>query len=173
MELPANEAERLAALVNYGILDTDFEESFDRITRIAAHLFRTPISLISLLDQDRQWFKSAFGLHVRETPREVAFCSHAILGKEVMVVPDAEKDARFAENPLVTGDPHVRFYAGAPIVDHDGFALGTVCVIDRAARPALTQQEKAVLADFAGIVGDLLNARHQARTLKRLQARAH
>jgi len=120
MELPPNEAERLAALVRYGILDTEFEESFDRLIRLAAHLFSTPIALVSLVDQKRQWFKSAFGTDTRETPREWALCSHAILGSDVMVVGDATDDPRFKTSPPVTGDPFIRFYAGAPLITADG-----------------------------------------------------
>lgn len=167
MDLPPDEAERLAALINYGVLDSDFEESFDRVTRVAAHLFQTPISLISLLDEKRQWFKSAVGITVRETPRDVAFCNHVILARDVMVVPDATQDSRFMANPLVTTAPNVRFYAGAPIMDPDGYALGTVCVIDRQARPTLSANQQKVLEDFAGIVSDLLEARKAGRLADR------
>jgi GAF domain-containing protein len=163
MELPPNEAERLAALVNYGILDTAFEESFDRITRLAARIFGAPICLISLVDQHRQWFKSAVGVQVRETPRDIAFCAHAILGREVLVVPDAKDDSRFAANPLVLSDPKIRFYAGAPLVDGDGFALGTVCIIDRVPHDGFPAEQAEMLTDFAGIVVDLMEARRAAR----------
>ncbi len=167
MEFPVNEAERLAALVNYGILDTDFEESFDRVTRLAARIFGAPICLISLVDSHRQWFKSAVGLTARETPRDVAFCSYAILGREVMVVPNATEDARFSSNPLVTGAPNIRFYAGAPLVNSDGFALGTVCVIDSQPHAGLSSDQTGMLHDFAGIVVDLMEARREARRRSR------
>lgn len=162
-QVPANEAERLAALVNYGILDSEFEESFDRVTRVAANVFGTPIALVSLLDGTRQWFKSAVGLTVRETPREISFCTHAILGPEVFVVPNASADPRFADNPLVTGSPGIRFYAGAPLVNSDGFAFGTMCVIDRRSRGGLDDTEKQILSDLAGIVIELMELRRLRR----------
>ena len=167
MELPPDEAERLAALVNYGILDTDFEDTYDRITRIAANIFGVPIALVSLVDGYRQWFKSAFGLEVRETPREIAFCTHAILGRDVFMVPDAMGDPRFSDNPLVVGDPGIRFYAGAPLVTPEGYALGTVCVIDRAVRQPLSEGQRQTLTDLAGVVMDLMEARRVRRRLER------
>lgn len=165
MELPPNEADRLAALVNYGILDTGFEESYDRITRLAAHIFGVPMALVSLVDGARQWFKSTHGLDLRETPREVAFCSYAILGHEVLMVPDATVDPRFAANPLVVDSPRIRFYAGAPLVTPDGHALGTVCVLDRVSRKPLTESQQQTLTDLAGIVMDLMEARRLRRQL--------
>jgi GAF domain-containing protein len=152
MEIPLNEVERMTALVRYGILDTEAEEQFDRITRMVAALFEAPIALVSLVDHRRQWFKSAFGLTARETPREHAFCAHAICGRELFIVPDASKDERFAGNPLVTGQPEIRFYMGAPLLTPDDYALGTLCVIDRKARPDPSQEQKQVLRDLAGIV---------------------
>ncbi len=134
--IPAeNEAERLAALYRYEVLDTPPEASFDLITSLAAALFCAPISLISLVDPTRQVFKSHHGLATTETPRDLAFCAHAIHSAELMVVCDATTDARFSDNPLVQGDPHIRFYAGAPLETSDGFRLGTLCVLDREARP--------------------------------------
>jgi GAF domain-containing protein len=163
MELPPNEAERLAALVRYGILDTDFEESFDRLTRLAANLFSTPIALVSLVDGHRQWFKSAHGLATRETPRDCSICSHVILGNDMMVVPNASEDPRFASNPLVTSAPSIRFYAGAPLVTHDGYALGTMCVIDRIPHSALSEREKQILKDLAAIAMDEIEYRYLLR----------
>ena len=158
-QVPENEVERLAAIVNYGILDSDFEVSFDRVTRIAANVFNVPIALVSIVDGTRQWFKSAVGLTVRETPRDISFCTHAILGSEVMVVPDASLDARFVSNPLVTGSPKIRFYAGAPLIDPDGYALGTMCIIDQAPHEGMDDRHKQILVDLAGIVMDLMERR--------------
>jgi diguanylate cyclase (GGDEF)-like protein/PAS domain S-box-containing protein len=130
--LPGNEAARLRALRELAVLDTAPEPAFDDITALAAYVCKRPIALVSLVDADRQWFKSRRGLDVQETPRDVAFCAHAILDPaQVMVVPDAQRDERFADNPLVTSAPHVRFYAGAPLVTDSGEALGTLCVLDR------------------------------------------
>jgi PAS domain S-box-containing protein len=142
------ETERRASLDRYRILDTPQEPAFDRIVRLAALLLDVPIALISLIDAERQWFKSRYGLGVAQTPRALAFCDHAIRSGNVMVVPDAEQDPRFCGNPLVTGDPHIRFYAGAPLVTPDGFALGTICAIDRAPRQ-LNARDAAVLTALA------------------------
>ena len=163
MELDKDEARRIAALYMYGILDTSFEERFDRLTRIAAAIFGTRISLISLVDADRQWFKSAYGLKVRETPRKVAFCSHAINDTDVFTVRDATSDERFAKNPLVTSDPNIRFYAGAPLITNAGNALGTLCVIDDRARADFTASEKKVLRDLADVVMDMFELNHAMR----------
>ncbi|RDV29097.1 response regulator [Alteromonas aestuariivivens] len=128
-EMPHNEPLRLSELCQYGVLDTEEEALFDEITELAAQVCQTPIALISLVDADRQWFKSHKGLDVRETDRKVAFCAHAILHDEIMEIADARKDPRFAQNPLVTGPPHIRFYAGVPLVSESGYRLGTLCVI--------------------------------------------
>ncbi|WP_313171655.1 GAF domain-containing protein [Massilia oculi] len=131
---PDNEAARLAALYELLILDTPPEERFDKIARFAADEFDMPIVLVTLVDAERQWFKARVGTQVCETGRDVSFCSHAILHDEIMVVEDALQDPRFADNPLVTGAPHIRFYAGAPLALPSGLRLGTLCLIDRRPR---------------------------------------
>lgn len=154
MELDFDEARRVSALYLYGILDTRFEERFDRLTRIAAAIFNTPISLVSLVDRERQWFKSSYGMNVRQTARDVAFCSHAIQAADVFVVPDAYEDARFKHNPLVTGGPQIRFYAGAPLITSSKHALGTLCVIDHQPRREFSVADQRVLRDLADTVVD-------------------
>ncbi|MEG3617028.1 GAF domain-containing protein [Magnetovibrio sp. PR-2] len=163
-----DDADRLAALVNYGVLDTDFEEAYDCITRLSARIFHAPISLVSLVDEKRQWFKSAHGLDARETPREYAFCAHAIKQRDVFIVPDATKSDVFKDNPLVTDAPNVIFYAGAPLVNSDGFALGTLCVIDNQPREeGMSEEDQDMLKDFATLVVQLLEQRKEIRTLRR------
>ena len=156
--VPANEMERLRTLRSYKILDTKPEERFDELTRLAALICGVPISLISLIDTDRQWFKSRFGLDVEETPRAQAFCTHAIMQPEMFVVPDATKDERFADNPLVTGDLNIRFYAGAPLAARDGHLLGTLCVIDHEPHTLSDAQKEALK-----LVGQLVIANFELR----------
>lgn len=164
--LPTNEAERLAALRRADILDTPPEAAFDRLTRIAAQLIGTPITLVSLIDGERQWFKAKTGLESIQTPRDWAFCAHAILKPdEVLIVPDAAVDVRFRSNPLVVGAPHIRFYAGAPIVTHDGYALGTVCAIDSKPRADIGPREASILMELAHIAADEIELRQLARQL--------
>jgi GAF domain-containing protein len=149
------EEKRLAALKSYQILDTLPKETFDRFTKLAAIICETPISLISLIDEDRQWFKSKVGLDVDQTPRNIAFCSHSILGEDIMEVQDATKDFRFKNNPLVTSEPNINFYAGYPLKDSNGYNLGTICVIDRVPRK-LSDSQKEALKILGDSVVDLI-----------------
>ena len=158
---PANEADRLAALHDFQILDTPPDDAFDRITRIASRILKTPIAIVSLVDKERQWFKSRLGVDTEETPREVAFCAHAICEQDVMVIQDASEDQRFADNPLVTEDPKIRFYAGAPLQDNAGHNLGALCVIDSAPRQ-IDDDQRAMLRDLASIVMDAMHLRRLA-----------
>ena len=144
--LPENETERLEALREYRILDTGAEQAYDDITTLAAYLCEVPIALISLVDESRQWFKSKLGLNRQETPRDVAFCAHAILQSEPLIVRDALKDTRFADSALVTRAPNIRFYAGFPLASPEGYTLGTLCAIDRKPRRISAEQKTAMQA---------------------------
>ena len=160
---PFNDRERIEALQALGLLDTPPEAAFDRITRLAAAVMRTPVALVSLVDESRQWFKSRQGLDLESTPRDVAFCAHAILRDDVLVVLDATKDPRFRNNPLVTGEGHLRFYAGAPLMTRDGFRVGTLCVIDTEARAEVTAQELSLMKDMAAMTVEVIESRNAAR----------
>jgi GAF domain-containing protein len=158
---PSEEATRVAELKGYGVLDTPNEAEFDAIVREAAAALGVPIALISLIDENRQWFKARVGLEPQETPRSISFCTHAIRGPDVFVVPDAQADPRFAENPLVTGDPNIRFYAGAPLRTSTGRRIGTLCVIDSTARPQLSDADTARLALLAEKTMEAMERRRQ------------
>ena len=132
--VPPDELQRLACLRSYAILDTEPEQGFDDLVQLAAHLFGAPMAFVSLIDAERQWFKAKVGIEACETSRDVAFCAHAIVERQPLVVPDARLDPRFAANELVTGAPHIRFYAGAPLIVGNGSALGTLCVVDTVPR---------------------------------------
>lgn len=166
--IPANEADRLKELRLFRILDTTTEQTLDNLTVLAAEICETPISLISLVDENRQWFKSKVGLEVNETPRDVAFCAHAINTDEIFIVEDTAKDTRFAQNPLVTDDPSIRFYAGAPLIVSGGIALGTLCVIDRKPRH-LTERQRNALNILREAVVTQLNLRRIQAELQDLQ----
>lgn len=144
-----NEQERLKALNGYGILDTPNEPEFDAIVREAASLMGAPMALISLVDENRQWFKARIGIDAQETPRSISFCTHAIRGNDVFVVPDAKQDPRVAQSPLVTNDPKIRFYAGAPLRTPTGHRIGTLCVMDRSPREPLSDSERERLEYLA------------------------
>lgn len=144
--MPAPDRDRVASLQKYAILDTEPEQAFDDLTLLASFVCKTPIALISLVDEDRQWFKSKVGMDDSQTPRDIAFCSVAIQQTDVMVVPDTLQDERFRNNPLVVSGPRIRFYAGAPLINDEGYALGTLCVVDRTPREFGADQKEALQA---------------------------
>lgn len=156
--IPITEASRINTLNSLEILDTEEEERFNRLTRIAKKVFNVPVALVSLVDENRQWFKSCLGLDVRQTSRDISFCGHAILESEILVIPDAMLDTRFVDNPLVTGPPHIRFYAGCPITVHNA-RIGTLCIIDSKPRD-IGEDELIVLKDLASLVESEMNALH-------------
>lgn len=161
--LPDNEVERLVALYEHAILDSEPTQEFDDLVRLAAHVCGVPIAAVTLIDAHRQWFKAIFGLDVRETPRGTSFCAHTILEPDVFVIPDTQADPRFAENPLVTGSPDVRFYAGVPLVTEEGCALGSLCIIDRKPRQLTADQKETLRLLGCQAAGLLRAARQVAR----------
>ena len=166
--LPPDEAQRLASLREYAILDTPTEVCFDDLTELAARICEAPIALITLIDEKRQWFKSRVGLDAAETSRDIAFCAHAIQQKELFIVPDAKQDARFADNPLVMGEPGIRFYAGAPLITPSGHALGTLCVIDREPR-VMNVDHQSALRVLSRLVMTQLDLRQRTLEVERLR----
>ena len=150
--VPPDEAERLKALYDLRILDTDPELSFDRITRLAKVLFQTRVCAISLVDHERQWFKAIAGLNCSETPRDLAFCTHTILSDKPLIVPDATLHPVFKNNPLVTGEPYIRFYAGVPLNTREGSKIGAICIIDTKPRNDWNHRRTAILSEMARMV---------------------
>jgi GAF domain-containing protein len=174
---PTNEAQRLEALKEYHILDTAAEQSYDDLTILAAQICDVPVAMISLVDEDRQWFKSKIGVTEQQTPRDVAFCAHTILGHEPMVVADALEDERFANSALVKRDPHIRFYAGVPLINPDGLAMGALCAVDRRPRKLAPDQQRAlealarqvvVLLEMRRVMARLKDALEHVNILKEL-----
>lgn len=157
---PADDAERVESLHGYHILDTESDRAFDDLAILAAHICGTPIALVSLVDADRQWFKAKVGMAASETPRDVSFCGHAILADDLFIVEDARCDARFADNPLVTSDPNIRFYAGSKLMTSDGHALGSLCVLDRVPRKLTKAQEEALRALSRQVVTQMEHTRN-------------
>ena len=162
--IPQNEKKRLKVLWQYEVLDTVPEEVFDDLTELAARICEAPIALISLVDEKRQWFKAKVGTTLNETTRDISFCTYAITQPDLFIVPDATRDERFASSPLVTSDPKIRFYAGAPLITPDGHALGTLCVIDKVPRELRLEQKQA-LRILAHHVVSQLELRRRSREL--------
>ena len=168
--VPANETERLAALHRYQVLDTPAEVAFDRLTALAARLFNMPTVLISLVDESRVWFKSSIGFGKPEVCRDDAICNVTILSDELLIVPDTRLDDRLTCNAFVQGEPATRFYAGAPLIDRNGFNLGALCLLDPVPRDPLTAEEEATLVDLAAMVVDELELRLAAQQIASVDA---
>ena len=151
-EAADREAWRLETLREYRLIDSGREAAFDRVTKLVADLFEAPISLVTLVDDCKQWFKSAHGLGIEETPRDISFCQHVVTADAPLIVTDARADDRFRDNPLVTADPFIRFYAGVPLRAHNGAVLGTLCIIDRCEREPLDPRGVERLEDFAALI---------------------
>ncbi len=164
--IPKNEKERLAVLQSYQILDTPPEREFDDITALASSICDTPVAMMTLMDSDRLWFKSKIGVSACEVERDITFCAHAIMEKELFVVKDATMDPRFAANPMVTTEPKIRFYAGAPLIASNEHVLGTLCVVDRVPRD-LTQEQTEALQILSRQVISLMNYRRRVAVLER------
>jgi GAF domain-containing protein len=167
--VPKNEAKRIEVLWQYDILDTVPEEAFDDLADLAAKICGAPVALITLVDEDRQWFKARVGTTISETGRDISLCAHAIMQKDLFIVPDATLDQRFKKNPLVTADPKIRFYAGAPLITTGGHALGTLCVIDQVPRE-LTKDQKSALRILARHVMTQLELRRHSLELGRARS---
>jgi len=167
--IPKNEAKRIKVLWQYDILDTVPEEVFDELADLAAHICGAPIALITLVDENRQWFKSKVGVSVNETGRDISLCAHAILQDDLFIIPDTTLDARFKNNPLVTTSPKIRFYAGAPLISPDGHALGTLCVLDKVPRE-LTEDQKSALRILSRHVMTQLELRRHALELAKARS---
>ena len=161
----AVEAARVAALDRYAILDSEPEQAFDDLVLLAAHVCHTPMAMISLLDDHRQWFKSRVGVQVRETPKDVSICVHAIQQNDLFIVGDTREDPRFRESPLVVGEPRIRFYAGEPLINEDGYALGTLCVLDREPR-ILDEEQKSALKTLGRLALRQMELRKNLQLLK-------
>jgi excisionase family DNA binding protein len=166
----ANELDRIRAVERIGLLDTAPEAAFDSLTWLAAEFSNMPIALVTLVTRERQWFKSRHGIDATQTPRDWAICNYTLLQGQVLVVDDLSRDERFASNPIVAGDPHLRFYAGAPVFDDAGFALGTLCVMDREPR-TLDPRGRRALHSLAALASDEFRLRQATRGLVRLQRR--
>jgi len=171
-QVSQSESKRLKVLWQYDVLDTVPEEVFDDLTELAARICEAPVAMISLVDEDRQWFKSKVGVTMNETSRDVSFCAHAIRQEGLFIIADATKDQRFAHNPLVISDPKIRFYAGAPLITPDGYALGTLCVLDKVPRSLRSDQRQALLVLARHVMTQLELRRHAGELAEAHKARA-